>query len=70
MLKSLNTLNNRFEENDINVTNLSIDSPSILNNNTRQMDFANEDDSAPPSVSCVQNYIIIIVLFLNIFLGQ
>lgn len=69
MLKSLNTLNDQFDENDTNATNLSIDSPSAVNN-TQQMDITNEHDSAPPSVSCVQNYIIIIALFLNILLEQ
>lgn len=70
MLKSLNTLNDQFDENDTNATNLSIDSSSAVNNNTQQMDITNEHDSAPPSVSCVQNYIIIIALFLNILLEQ
>lgn len=59
MLDSLNFLKDRIEDDDINTNNISIDSPAVNDNSAssnndssaRQMNYALDEDSAPPSVS-------------------
>ncbi|CAO0799707.1 unnamed protein product [Mucor circinelloides] len=57
MLDSLNFLKDRIEDDDINTNNISIDSPAVNDNSAssnndssaRQMNYALDEDSAPPS---------------------
>ena len=59
MLDSLNSLKDRLEDDDLNASSISIDSPAVNNNSTgnsdnstaRQMEYTHDEDSAPPSVS-------------------
>ncbi|CAO3611978.1 unnamed protein product [Mucor fragilis] len=57
MLESLNCLKDRLEDDDLNASSLSIDSPDVNNNSAgsneniiaRQMEYTRDEDSAPPS---------------------
>lgn len=76
MLESLNCLKDRLEDDDLNASSLSIDSPDVNNNSAgsneniiaRQMEYTRDEDSAPPSVSwpsIIYCLVMILIMFIE-----